>query len=186
MTLAYIPENQKEQWLNMMGIWSLGADSDPGFNNRIELHLPAGEVYIARTYGSEEICFEVCKTVQRGIGARILEYAGELVAAAYVTTAVSPNGVTWYVPVLNSDGDPIVRYDSGLKWLNPGGQAISPPPDCAPDPNPTDSDYSSFAGCKCEHNAACLALEDYISIPTFMRQSMKDLQIAPASMQGLY
>ncbi len=186
MTLAYIPENQKEQWLNMMGIWSLGADSDPGFNNRIELHLPAGEVYIARTYGTEEICFEVCKTVQRGIGARILEYAGELVAAAYVTTAVSPNGVTWYVPVLNDDGDPIVRYDSGLKWLTPDGQSTSPPADCSPDPNSSDSDYSSFAGCKCEHNAACLALEDYISIPTFMRQSMKDLQIAPASMQGLY
>ena len=54
------------------------------------------------------------------------------------------------------------------------------------DDDPNDSDYSSFAGCKCEHNAACLALDDYISIPTFMRQSMKDMQIAPASMKGLY
>src|SRR5690606_31658659 len=58
MTLLYLPENQKQRWLDMMGIWSLGDDTDPGFANRIELHVPTGDVYIARTYGTEEICFE--------------------------------------------------------------------------------------------------------------------------------
>ncbi|MBW2458247.1 MAG: hypothetical protein JRI68_27330, partial [Deltaproteobacteria bacterium] len=39
-TLVYLPENQKQTWLDMMGIWSIGDDTDPGFPNRIELHAP--------------------------------------------------------------------------------------------------------------------------------------------------
>jgi len=185
-TLAYIPANQKEDWLNMLGIWALGSDSDPEFANRIELHTVTGDIYVARTYGTEEICFEQCKTVQRGIGARILEYANELNAAAYVTTEVTQNGTTWYVPVLDANGNPIVRFDGDLTWLTPQGEFTSAPDDCTEDPDPNDTDYSSFAGCECEHNAACTALEDYLSVPEFMRQSMMDLQIAPASMKGLY
>ena len=79
-TLVYLPENQKKVWLDMMNTWKLGEDPDPEFTNRIELHIPTGDIFVARTYGTEQICFESCKTVQRGISARMLEYANELLA----------------------------------------------------------------------------------------------------------
>ncbi|MCB9588564.1 MAG: zinc-dependent metalloprotease [Polyangiaceae bacterium] len=158
-TLIYLPENQKTRWLDQMGIWSLGADSDPGFDNRIEFHMPTGEVYIARTYGSETFCFgkttsgsPACKTVQRGIGARILEYANELLNAAYQTTEVDHNGVTWYVPVMDSvTGQPLLK-----------------------------------SGTSCESSAACLKLVDFVSVPDFMRQAMHDFGMADPSMKGIY
>ena len=144
-TLVYLPENQKQTWLDMMGIWSLGDDSDPGFQNRIEFHMPTGDVYVARTYGTEEICFEKCEFVQRGIAARILEYANSLLVRAYQTTPVTQNGVTWYEPVIDGDGKPIV-LDDGAKYL----------------------------------------LEDYVSVPDFMRQAMRDFGMADPSMKGIY
>ena len=99
-TLVYLPENQKQVWLDMMNTWKLGEDPDPEFDNRIELHVPTGDIFVARTYGTEQICFETCKTVQRGIAARMLEYANELLAQAYqVTPVTDANGTTWYEPV---------------------------------------------------------------------------------------
>ena len=99
-TLVYLPENQKQVWLDMMNTWKLGEDPDPEFTNRIELHIPTGDIFVARTYGTEQICFETCKTVQRGISARMLEYANELLAQAYeVTPVTDANGTTWYEPV---------------------------------------------------------------------------------------
>ncbi len=160
-TLVYLPENQKQRWLDQIGIWSLGADSDPGFPNRIEFHNPSGDVYIARTYGTEEFCFgktgvptsaPACKTVQRGIGARVLEYANELLQAAYVTTPVTSNGATWYVPTLDAV--------TGQPMLASGGS--------------------------CESSAACLKLQDYVSVPDFMRQALRDFGMADPSMKGIY
>jgi len=185
-TLVYLPENQKQTWLDMMGIWSVGDDTDPNFDNRIELHMPSGDVYVARTYGTEDICFEFCQTVQRGIGARILGYANKLLAQAYVTTEVTHNGVTWYEPVIGDDGKPIVRFDPELRWINPEFYYVDPPADCHADPNPNDDDWSAYAGCECHHNASCIALENYISVPDFMRQAMRDFGMADPSMQGVY
>ncbi len=185
MTLVYLPENQKQTWLNMMGIWSLGDDNDPGFENRIEFHAPTGDIYIARTYGTEDI---FGKTVQRGIGARILEYANEVMQDAYVTTLFTDanTGQTWPIPVIQ-DGHAIVKFDPDFDWITPGGQVGGPPPpDCQPDPDPNDADYSSFDGCECENNLSCLELEAYLSVPAFMRQAMRDFRMAPPSMQGLY
>ncbi len=157
-TLIYLPENQKRRWLDQLGIWAIGADTDPGFQNRIEFHMPTGEVFVARTYGTEDFCFgantfgtPACKTVQRGIAARILEYANELLNAAYVTTPVTQNGVTWYVPTLDADGQPRL-----------------------------------ISGGSCDSSAACLKLQDYASIPSFMRQAMRDFGLAEPSMKGIY
>ena len=55
-------------------------DADPALDQRIELHEPNGRVWVARTFGTEVIFGE---TVQRGIAARILEYANGLLAQAY-------------------------------------------------------------------------------------------------------
>jgi hypothetical protein len=66
MTLQYLPENAQQRWLEQMGIWELGADTDPGFASRIELHLPEGKTSIAHTYGRESV---LGKSVQRGSAA---------------------------------------------------------------------------------------------------------------------
>ena len=94
----------------MLAIWERGQHADPGFENRIEFHYPAGRQYIAKTYGTEEI---FGKTVQKGIAARMLEYANDLLVRAYEVT----DG-----PDLNDDGTPIGTSLSSamtaLRWLS--------------------------------------------------------------------
>ncbi len=106
LSLIFLPENQRMNWLDQMRIYELGAESDPGFDNRIELHDPEGRVYIAKTLGKETI---FGKTVQQGVGARVLEWANELLNRAYETTTVTKNGTTWYVPKLGADGRAILK-----------------------------------------------------------------------------
>lgn len=106
MTMLYLPTNQKLNWVNMMRVERLGTDGDPGFDNRIEFHDPFGSTYIAQTFGTETL---FGKTVQKGIGARVLEYANELVNAAFETTAVTKNGTTWYIAKLDAKGLPILK-----------------------------------------------------------------------------
>lgn len=167
-TLLYLPENAKTEWIDLIGLWELGADDDPGFTNRIELHLPDGRVYVARTYGTEEIFGQ---TVQRGVGARMLEYANDLMRAAYVCTEeFAADGVTsWCIPELNpTTGLAVVRHDPKISE----GAAT-----CSAVDN---------SGCTCSSNRACLALKDYKSLPAFLRQAMRDFRMADASMQGIY
>ena len=177
MTLMYLPENAQQGWLDQMNIWELGADSDPGFTNRLELHLE-GKTYIARTFGRETI---FGKTVQRGVAARMLEYANELVAAAYVT---DPG------PDLDGDGTPdwtrprmvggkaVVKFDPTLDAINPiTGGVNTGRPGC---------DATDSSSCTCSSNRACLQLQKYSELPFFMRQAMRDYGLASPSMKGVY
>jgi len=159
-TLIYLPENAKTEWIDMLGLWEIGADTDPGFDNRIELHLPDGRTYIAKTYGTEEI---FGRTVQRGVAARVLEYANDLLRNAYECTEVTaPDGsASWCEPTI-ANGEPIIKADPGVSGLGGGGA-------------PT-----------CTSNRACVALRNYQSLPAFIRQSLHDFRMADASMKGIY
>ncbi len=156
-TLIYLPENQRNNWVNLLGLWEIGADTDPAFENRIELHLPDGRIYVARTYGTETI---FGKVVQRGVAARVLEYANELMRNAYVCTEeTSLDGSTsWCIPQIAPGGKPVIKDDPAIQG---NGQ-------------------------ECSANRACLALEKYQSLPAFIRQSMHDFRMADASMKGIY
>jgi hypothetical protein len=165
-TLMYLPENQKRNWINMMGLWEIGADDDPGFENRIELHIPNGPTYVARTYGTEVIHG---RTVQRGIAARVLEYANKLVNEAYDTTPVVTPNATWYEPIVEN-GKVKVKFDPNIS----GAGA-----------NPTCS-AADNSGCTCSANYSCVQLQDYESLPAFIRQAMHDFRMADASMKGIY
>ncbi len=169
-TLMYLPENARTNWVNLMGIWELGSDTDPGFPNRIELHMPDGRIYIARTYGTEEI---FGKTVQRGVGARVLEYANELAFRAFeCTTATATDGsASWCIPTV-VNGNPIVKFDPTI------GANGTLNPECTSDVN--------SAGCTCSSNRSCEQLKAYESVPAFMRQAMRDFRMADASMKGIY
>jgi hypothetical protein len=156
MTLAYLPENQKQNWISQLYIWALGADADPGFPNRIEFHDPNGPVLIARTLGTETVFGEV---VQMGISARILEWANFLMSNAYVTTAVTHGDTTWFIPTLGTDGQPQV--------LDP-----SDPTRTATIPN-------------CAGNAYCVQLQNYMSVPAFMRQAIQAYGL-DVELRGVY
>lgn len=173
-TLLYLPENAKQNWINQLGIWDVGADTDPGFKNRIELHLADGHVYVAQTFGTEVIRGQ---TVQRGIGARILEWANVLMSRAYETTPVlSPDGVTtWYEPIF-VNGNAVVKFDNFAQ--------VIPNAACsAPGVAPT---YATEIGCTCTANAACVELQKYESVPVFLRQALHDFRMADATMKGVY
>jgi hypothetical protein len=177
-TLMYLPENQKQSWINMMSLWELGKDADPGFvNNRIEFHHPSGKIFVAKTFGTETI---FGKTVQKGIAARVLEYANELLNAAYETDPVDHDGdgtADWYVAKLNpTTGQPIIKYDPGITAIQPSG-ALGSSPVC---------NATTNLGCTCSSNRICGALEDYVSVPFFLRQALSAYGIAKPDTKGLH
>ena len=176
-TLLYLPENQKQTWLNQLWLWELGADADPGFQNRIEFHDPTGRVYIAKTFGKEDI---YGKTVHRGIAARVLEQANELLAAAYVTDPVDFDGngvIDWYVPVLGSHGEPMVKWDSTISQITPEGNLAAGRPGC----NSTEN-----FDCNCTENRACMKLQSYTQVPYFLREAIGAYGLGHPSMKGIY
>ncbi|PIE17085.1 MAG: hypothetical protein CSA66_06855 [Proteobacteria bacterium] len=177
-TLVYLPENQQQWWLDMMRIWELGADADPGIDSRIEFHNPTGKHYVAMTFGKEEI---FGKTVQKGIAARVLEYANELLVQAYVTDPgpdLDGDGEPdWYIPRMGADGQPLVRWDPTVRQIGAGGTFQAGKQGC--------NETENYA-CTCSANRACVKLEEYITVPAFMRQALAAFGYSGFGMQGLY
>ncbi len=167
-TLMYLPANQKQKWIDMMEIWEFGADSDPGFENRIEFHHPSGKRYVAKTFGKETI---FGREVQKGIAARILEYANSLVTLAYVVDDgpdLDGDGEPdWFIPQMGPDGQAQVKFDS----------RINPTATCSPQDN---------SGCTCAANLDCTKLADYVSIPFFLRQAMDAYGLSSPRARGIY
>jgi len=169
--MLYLPENAKNYWLDQLGVWEIGADSDPGFDNRIELHSPEGRTYVARTYGRETI---FGKNVERGISSRVLEQANEFLSRAYCQSQGAfnpefctiegpgaaeggaafidadedgqPDRTIWYVPILDENNQPTRRGT----------------------------------------DATVLEFTEYEALPTFIRQTMQDFRMADPTMKGIY
>ena len=164
-TLMYITENQRDFWMDRFNIWEIGADTDPGFTQRIEYHAVNGSIYVARTFGKEKIHGEY---VQKGIGARVLEYANDLLKRAYLVDPGpdldADGSPDWWLPQRDSSGRLVVRYD----------------PFVASSTCDMDSTL-----CLCEDNRACLELRAYESMPRFIRQALADFQLADPTMRGL-
>ncbi|MBL8912173.1 MAG: hypothetical protein JNM17_15890 [Archangium sp.] len=177
MTLMYLPENAQQRWLDQMGVWELGADTDPAFANRIELHLPEGKTYIAKTYGRETI---FGKSVQKGISARMLEYGNELVQKAYVTDPGPDRDgdgkADWFVPRF-ANGAAIIKYDPTISTINPDGSIDDGRPGC---------NNLENTSCTCSSNRACMELTKFSELPFFMRQAMRDYGLADPTMKGIY
>ena len=179
-TLMYIPENEKQTWLDMMHVWELGRDFFPGFQARIELHDPTGKVYQARAFGRETI---LGKTVERGIAARVLEYGNELLKKAYVTTeGPDLNGdgePDWYIPVYSDEtGQPIVKWDSELTHLSPAGDDLAF--------GKVGCNASDSSKCTCTSNRFCLALRDYVSVVAYLRNALSAFHPQAAEQRGIY
>ena len=176
-TLMYIPENQKQFWIDNLRMWELGEDADPQIERRIELHYPDGKNYIAKAMGKETI---FGKTVHMGVAARVLEYANELINQAYDNNPVDydNDGQTdWYVPLYNEiTGLPLVKYDSTISSYNINQQPVTVP-DCNEDDN---------SGCDCAANRACIKLRDYMSVPFLIRQALHYYGLAFPTPKGVF
>ena len=173
-TMMYLPENQQQWWIDQLRLWELGVDADPGFEHRIEFHAPQGKTYIARTFGTEVIFGQ---RVQRGVAARVLEYANDLLARAYeVTPGPDLNGddtPDWWLPVYDEERQkPIVKYDPSISSIFFAGT-----PGC------NDGDSSQ---CVCEANRACVELRQYLEIPYFLRQALDAYGLGSPSARGVY
>lgn len=172
-TLLYLPSNVKQNWLDQLRIWAVGYETDPAFDNRIEFHDPLGQIFVARTFGKETI---FGKEVHKGISARVLEYANELLLAGYEVDEVHNDGDAvpdWYIVKRHPNGDPIVKFDSLA-----GYNGVQPPTDCNAGDN---------SGCTCDHNRACIKLRNYVAIPTYLRQALGDFGYAPSwDKEGIY
>ncbi|MBM4371884.1 MAG: hypothetical protein FJ098_09530, partial [Deltaproteobacteria bacterium] len=178
-TLLYLPENQQQTWLDMLRIWELGKDADPGFENRLELHWPYGKVYVAKSFGRETI---FGREVEKGIAGRVLHHANELMAEAFVTRdGPDQDGdgePDWVEPVLNPEtGQPIVRWDPEIAGIQDGYVYPAGTDVC-------NKDYNG--GCTCSSNRACMALERYMEIPFFLRQALDAYQLMDPQPKGLY
>ena len=172
MSLLYLPENQKQNWIDQFMIYELGRDADPTIENRIELHYPDGRIYVAHTFGKEDL---FGKTVQKGIAARVLEYANELLNNAYETEPVDPDDdgiANWYEPITSPDGQPIVKFDPDME-----SSLSSDPENC---------NETTNSGCTCGDNRACMALKNYMSVPAFLLEAIRAYHIKIGNIQGLY
>ncbi len=169
-TLLYLPENQQQKWLNMLQLYRLGMDSDPEFFPRIEYRSPNGQKYVARTFGTEVI---FGKTVQKGPSARMLEWANELLQAAYETVGVDLDGDgvfdTYDVVRDATTGEPIVKFDPNM-----GGTVTS---GCT---------AANNSACQCTDNRACIRLGRYETVPAYMWQAMREFHYAHPTKKGIY
>jgi hypothetical protein len=172
-TISYIKANEKSQWLDMMRIFKAGANANPELGEQVEWEDPtSGQLYHAASFGSE--CFygtgDDCaggKMVEKGIAARVLEYANELTAKGYVLDEANypaadgyPAGYNeFHRPVVRRqpDGTPMVKADPAIKTLN--GAALH---DCDQSAEPT----CTPLGVTDNHYA--YELQSYKSVPDFL------------------
>jgi hypothetical protein len=169
-TLMYLPANQMRDWLDMMRLWRLGEDSDPGMPEaaRIEWHNPQGDTFVARRYGTEVI---FGKTVEKGIAARVLEYTNELMEQAYVGTW-NATGVTYLPDYDPTTGAPIVKYDSSMTNQGP--------------PVKANCNIGDNSGCVCEDNRACIMLQNYATVPYFLWEVADRMYYGNPDQKGIY
>lgn len=106
--LVNLPESYKEDFIDMMRIFRLGTTSAPLFpaaEQATWVDPLSGQSYVAHRYGTEKLDG---RDVDRAIGARMLDWANTLTAAAYETTGTDPvTGALIYAKT--ADGQPVVK-----------------------------------------------------------------------------
>jgi hypothetical protein len=195
-TMVYIPANQKTLWTDQMRLYHLENGVTPEFADRIEWQDPvSGTTYYARTYGMEclfgnanAIDRASCeidpntnqpnggKWVQKGIGARVLEWANYLTGLGYSLDKTQSNptyGIGFDAHgrarfLSFADGTAVVTPDPAVKVLNAAGTKFVPVAPCEPDAlgNPQN-------GCKPLNyykNHYAYQLVSYKTVPDYLHQ----------------
>ncbi|HEY3493195.1 MAG TPA: hypothetical protein VGK73_00860 [Polyangiaceae bacterium] len=180
-TVSYIKANEKSTWLDMLRLYRVGADSNPELDQGIEWQDPtSGILYSAPTFGKE--CYfgqgEECeggRLVERGIAARILEYANYLTGrgyqldeASYPETDDHPAGFNEFGRAMfmnHPNGTPIVKPDPAVRRIAPNGSTLLPIDPC---------DQNDDPACKqlaITDNHFAYELQSYKSVPDFLWQA---------------
>jgi hypothetical protein len=182
--------NSMTKWMDQMRVFAAPHDDPEAIPaaSRIEFHNPNGLTYFAKSHGKETV---FGKTVHRGIAARVLEHANSLLDKAYVTTKVTNGMNTWYVPVIGSNGRPLVKFQ-GLSESVAGCRAVSST-NAAFDRNANFgtpgaaslAEYeAAYASCSITSNQAAIALEKYVTVPDFLRTAIE--MTYGADLRGVY
>lgn len=109
-----------------------------------------------------------------------------LAAAPLTTPTVAAHGPDldgdgtpeWYVPVLNPNtGAVVVKYDPTIATIDEQGQLVAGYPGC---------DASDSSLCTCSANRACIKLQGYVSVPTYLREALSAYALGHPSERGLY
>ncbi|MBI4703550.1 MAG: hypothetical protein HY744_20760 [Deltaproteobacteria bacterium] len=178
-TILYLPSNERQDWINQLRLWELGTDADPGFKDRIELHDPTGKIFVAKVFGKETI---FGKSVQKGIAARMLEYANELLEQGYEVDPGPDNDgddkPDWWIPRINPEtGKANVKWTSTMQFVDENGMFVKTIPGC---------DGEDNSKCPCSANPGCVKLQKYVSVPFFLRQAIDAYGIANPEKRGIW
>jgi hypothetical protein len=204
--LSYVPANWQAQWTDMLKIYRLGPETTPAFENRIEWQDPiSGDLYYARTYGKEclfgtDAACTGGKMVERGIAARVLEYANELAGKGFlldptrVVDGLACDGGGQYPAGYTKFGRPCLKRQPDDGSLYAGGAIVlSDPSVCQisgsfcqvmptcdrsvqPDCTPLDVGDNRFAQ----------ELKYYKSVPDYLWESLVQFGLGDPHELGLY
>jgi len=191
-TLAYLPENEKSTWIDMMRVYRLGKDADPKIKERIEWEDPAsGQVYYARTYGMECLFGSgsdstTCEAsggtwAQKGIAARVLQYANYLTSKGYkLDPSFTPGNAD---PNFDSGDNPagFNQFGRAMVLHHPNGNAIIVPDPAIKDLSPDGTMFVNVQPCDQNIDPSCTPLSiyknhyayelvGYKSVPDFMQE----------------
>ena len=108
-SLLYLPDAWKRDWVDLMRIYQIGADSDPAISGGDATFVVyrdpvSNETYSAHSYGREMLNG---REVERGIGARVLEWANLLAMAAYEVEEQADTGEITYKTYQAADECPV-------------------------------------------------------------------------------
>jgi hypothetical protein len=145
---VYLPQSQKNDWLDMLRIFKIGGDINPQFDvsQMVEWQDPqTGYHYFAKRFGDEQV---MGKGYDKGIGAKMLQWANALSALAY------------------APADPLQPYDPKTGRFIYKTDAKGNPVVLA-DPLGIDPDDAS--NIRCEENQSCLQLRNYRGLLDFSR-----------------
>jgi len=196
-TVALIKANERTNWTDMLRIWRLGENPNPDFDQRIEWQNPvSGEVYVARSFGTECLFGDTAngcqggKVVERGIAARILQYANELTANGYKLDETSFPATSSQRAGFNAfgramvlhhpNGAAIVKADPAMRDISPAGTLV-PIQDCDQNLDP------ACAPLTLDQNHFAHELAAYKSVPDYLWQAeMVYGFFAPPSPRGTF
>ena len=180
-TISFIRANQKTDWTDMLRIWRLGQNPTPDLTPRIEWQDPiSGETYYARTIGTECLYGDASngcaggKIVQKGIAARVLEYANQLTAGGYKLDTTNypaangrPAGYNAYgraMVVRQPDGTAVVKQDPAIRNITAEG-GLATTVDCDQNVTP------SCTPLTVDQNHYAAELKSYKSVADYLWQT---------------
>jgi hypothetical protein len=114
--LVNLPQSYKADWVDLMRIFRLGTNEDPGFprsESAVWIDPLSGQTYLAHRHGSELLDGQ---SVDRGIGARMIDWMNALTLQAYevevdettLEPLVDPE-TGGFIYIKTPDGEPVVK-----------------------------------------------------------------------------